>query len=74
MGGGQRIGDRHRNREEVPERHAAHRDERVQAPPLDELHREEPRSALLFGRMNGDDVGMIEGGNRTRLTRESLDA
>jgi len=69
--GGQRLGDGHREVPQHLERHATGRDQRIQRLALDQLHREERRRTDLLDGMNGDDVRMVQRGNRVGLALEA---
>ena len=69
--GRQRVGERHGDLEEPRERKAARREERVEGFALDQLHREEPAAAVLLDRVDGDDVGVVQRGERARLALEA---
>ena len=69
----QRVKQRQRDLEELRPRHAALRDHVVQSPPGDQLHRQEVDAVGLLGRIQGDDVGVGEGGNRPGLAGEPIE-
>ena len=52
----------------------AGRHDLVERPPLDQLHGEERNAAVFFDRVDGDDVGMIQGCDCLSLALESLPA
>ena len=56
------------------ERQAAPVDQGVQRLARDQLHRQEVRVAVLFDRVNGDDVRVVQRGQRARFAPEPLDA
>ena len=41
--------------------------------PLDELHRQEVHAVRFFHGVDGDDAGVVEGGERLRLAPEALE-
>ena len=73
VGGAQGIGDRYRELEELPRREPVLGDQRRQGLPVDELHGEEGCAVCLLHRMDGDDVGVVEGGHRPRLAAETFE-
>ena len=50
------------------------RNQRVERVAVEEFEREERHAVQLFDGVNGDDVGVIEGGGRAGLALESLAA
>ncbi len=60
---GDRVADPDPGSQQRIERHAARRDQRRQQPPFHQLHRQERDTVGLFDRVDGDDVGVIEGGD-----------
>ena len=69
--GGNRFGQRHRHPEQLCRRHAAGRDHLGEGATTHELHRDEVPIVGLFDGVDGDDVGMIQGGHRAGLLRET---
>jgi len=74
VGGGHRFGQRYGDLEELLETQAAGWHDVVEPPPFHQLHGEEVEAIGLFHRVDGDDVGMIEGGDGLGLALESLQA
>ena len=72
--GGQGVGERHGDLQELLERQAPGRDELREGLALDVLHGEEACAVGLFDRIDGDDVGMVEGGDRLDLAFEAGEA
>ena len=71
--GGQRVGERQRELEESRQRQAAGRNQRVERLALDELHRQETDAVGFLGRVDGDDVRVIEGGDGAGFAREAFE-
>ena len=74
VGRGQGVGERHGDLEELLERQAAGRNELGEGLALDVLHGEEALAVGLFDRIDGDDVGMVERGDRLDLALEAGEA
>ena len=81
--GGQRVGEGRGDLEEPFDREPAFRQHAIERLPLDELHREEVDFFLLTGRrlrprlldgVDGDDAGVIEGGEGLGFALESREA
>ena len=68
------VGERDGIREDPIERQSARRNERVEGPPFDELQGQEGDAVRLLDRVDGDDVGMVEGSDGARLALEPLTA
>ena len=71
VGPGQRVGDGDRDPQHLAEPHALARDERVERLTLDVLHDHEVDAVRRLDLVDGDDVGMVEGGGRPRLLDEA---
>ena len=56
------------------DRETAPVDERVERPAIDQLHRQEVGVAILLDRVDGDDVRVVQCGERARLAAEAFDA
>ena len=69
--GGERVGDRDGDAQQLAETHAAAGDRRVEAAPADVLHHDEVPIACRLDFVDGDDVGMVEGGGRLRFLHET---
>ena len=69
----QRVSQGQGDVEELPQRHPGRRDQRVECPSFHQLHREKRDGVGFFRRMNGDDVGVIQGGNRARFPAKTLE-
>ncbi len=74
MRGADRVGQRNRQLEQTVERQAAMRNQHGQRLALDDLHRQEVRGPGKLDRVDGDDVGVVEGGDGLRLALEALAA
>ena len=72
--GGQRVGERQGELEEPRERQALGGDQRIERLPLDQLHRQEAHAVGFLGRVDRDDVRVIERGDGARFTGEALEA
>ena len=72
--GGDGVGEWHGDLEELLERQPFARDELRKGLALDVLHGEEALAVGLFDRIDGDDVGMVEGGDRLDLALEAGEA
>ena len=68
------IGERNGHLEEPSEGDAAPRHQIRQRLPLHQLHGDEVEPLSLFHRIHGDDVGMVQGGDGFRLSREPRSA
>ena len=68
------VGERDGIREQPIERQSARRNQRVERSPFDELQGQERNAVRFLDRVDGDDVGVIEGGDRARLALEPLTA
>ena len=74
MRGRERIGERHRDLEEARHRHPARRHQVAQRASIDQLHRQEADAVRFLGRVDGDDVRMIERRDRARFAIEAFEA
>ena len=72
MCGADRIDEWHRELEKLLQIDAAGSDARRQLVAVDVLHRHEVLAVGLLYRVHGDDVGMIEGGDRLGFSLETL--
>jgi hypothetical protein len=70
VGGGEGAVDRRGERKDLGERESAHQDDARERRPLDELHREKRNPFRLFDRVNRDNVGMVQRGDREGLALE----
>ena len=73
VGGGESLGERRRDLEDPLDRHPALGDELVERLPLDELHGQEVDAVGLLDGVDGDDPGVVEGGEGLRLALEALE-
>ncbi len=71
---GEGVGQRHGDAEELLERQAALGDRLREGLALDVLHGEEALAVGLFDRVDGDDVGVVEGGDGLDLALEAGEA
>ena len=69
-----RVGERNGIREDPIERQSARRNEHVEGSPFDELQGQEGDAVCLLYRVDGDDIGVVEGGDGPRLALEPLTA
>src|SRR2546426_951369 len=74
MSGAQGIGQRYRQVEKSIQVQAAFRNNLVQVLSFHKFHGEEPDPFGLVNAIDGDDVGMIEGGDRFGLPLETVAA
>ncbi len=68
------VGEGDGIREDPIERQSARRNERVEGSPFDELQGQERNAVRFLDRVDGDDVGMIQGSDGARLALESFTA
>jgi len=74
MRGTHRVGERDRIRKDPIDRQSAWRNDRLEGSPFDQLQGQERNASRFFDRINGDDVGMIQGSDSMRLALESFTA
>ena len=67
------VSERYGEFEKRGEFHPVLRYQRVERPPFDELHRQEGNAVGFFNRVDRDDVGMVERGNRLRLALKAAE-
>ena len=72
--GGEGIGERQGEAQDLVRRQPAGDDPRGQGLALDQLHGEEVDAPRLLDGIEGDDVGMVERGDGPRLAAEALQA
>ena len=69
--GDERVGHGDHQVQHLRQRQPAWSDERVEVPPLDQLHGDEECASRLLDGVQGDDVGVIESGHRRGFTLEA---
>ncbi len=74
MRGADRVGERNREREQAVEWQAIVGDQIRKRLPIDELEREKRNAVDFLDRVDSDDVGVVQGGSRARLTLEAFAA
>ena len=72
VSGGEGLGDRHGNRQELGKLEAARGNQAVERRALDQLHGEERLAVDFLDRVNRDDVGVVQRGDRAGFAREPL--
>jgi hypothetical protein len=71
MRGGERVGQRSRHGDEAFDRQTVGRNSLCQGKPLDQLHGKEVNALGFLHRVDGDDVGMVDGGESPGLSSET---
>ena len=72
MGGSDGIGQRDRQRKKISlQRQGGLRPRRRGSSPVDQLHRQEQDAVRILHRVDGDDVGVVQRGDRLRLALEA---
>ena len=69
VGGGEGLGQGGPDRQQPLDRHPSVGDELVEGLTFDELHGQEVDAGAFFNRVDGDDAGVVEGGERLRFAR-----
>ena len=70
----QGVGHGNGDVEQLRQGHPLGGDQLVQTLAIDQLHGEEIGTLTLFDVVDGDDIGMVEGGHRFGLALEALEA
>ncbi len=73
VGGRQRLGQRHRDVEDPAQGEPSRGSDLVEGLALYHLHGQEAHPAIFLDRVQGDDVGMVEGGDGLGLALEALE-
>jgi hypothetical protein len=74
VGGAHRVDQRQREARELPRRQAASGDQAGERLALHQLHREEVDAVGVLDRVDGDDIGVVQRGNRLGLALEAPEA
>jgi hypothetical protein len=72
--GGEGLGEPGGDLQDLGGRESAFRDQAIEGLPLDEPHRQKVDAVHLLDGVDGDDPGVVEGGERLDLTPETIDS